>query len=269
MSPLCTFTARSAEDFANSRSRDYSKRDQLDAIGFVWDISEYKFDILCDALVGYSKFESRKNGNERDGALKIPAKFVVPSDSEWPNELWGYKLGEKCVAVRQKELYVKGYPERLKVLADLGFQIGGNDSLSWLKVVHAGAIYSQMNRRKLQVPQTFVVPAPPRLVDQTTGIVSKSTIIGSDDAWPWPGKIAFMKLVRVLYSSNSSRIAAAFFRISLGISAWAETEGYSVERILPARGIGKQATASVGRVGLCLGAKAGEAKVVISEKNCS
>ena len=170
---------RNRGDFIRE-SNSWSRRDQLDAIGFVWDIQEYKFKIFCDALQAFSDVEERKRGPKRVGAIKLPAQFVIPSSDEWPKGLWGYNLGAKCTAVRQKELYVKGRSDRLKVLTGLGFVLGGNGSLSWLEVVHAAAIFSQMNHRKLEVPQNFVVPAPPRRVD--------SSVIGSDEAWPWPGK---------------------------------------------------------------------------------
>jgi Helicase associated domain len=162
----------------------WSRREQLDALGFVWDLQEYRFRIFFEALVVFAEFENGRGGAKSKNVLRVPTTFVVPSTSNWPRNLWGYKLGEKCTAVRQKGLYVKPYPQRQKMLANIGFLVGGNASLGWLEVVHAAAVFSQMNQRNLDVPSTFVVPAPPHRMQLTSG----SQITGSDDAWPWPGK---------------------------------------------------------------------------------
>jgi len=158
----------------------WSRRDQLDSVGFIWCTREYKFEVFCRALRSYSQIvEVKGNGYNTVGVMKVPSSFVIPTgDTKWPKEIWGYKLGEKCTAVRQKQLYVKGHPGRARTLAEIGFHIAGNDNLRWLEVVHASAVYSQLHGRKLDVPLTFVVPAPPHRVDDR--------VVGSDEAWPWP-----------------------------------------------------------------------------------
>ena len=181
------YRIRSRGDFIRGPT-SLKRRQQLESIGFVWDVSERLFDILCSALRIYSKVEAVSSAtSKRLGALKIPARFVVPESDAWPRYLWGYPLGAKCTAVRQKELYVKDRPERLKELADIGYHVGGNDSLKWLEVVHAAAVYSQMHGRNLDVPQHFVVPAPP-MICVSENSTHPSRVIGSDDAWPWPGR---------------------------------------------------------------------------------
>jgi hypothetical protein len=180
------YRIRSRGDFLKGH-QGVKRRRRLDAIGFVWDVQEHLFDIFCSALRIYAMNEENDHASRRTGALKVPSQFVVPETKEWPRHLWGYPLGVKCTAVRQKELYVKGSPERPKVLAELGFHAGGNDSLSWLEVVHAAAVYSQMHNRNLDVPQSFVVPAPPRKISSKSKNSSNGTcVVGSDDAWPWP-----------------------------------------------------------------------------------
>jgi hypothetical protein len=179
------YRIRSRGDFLPGYSA-WSRRDQLDSIGFVWCTREHKFNRFCSALRLYSQIEAKDNGYSSLSALKVPSQYVIPNgDDAWPKHLWGYKLGAKCTAVRQKELYVKGHPERLKTLVNLGFHIGGNDSLSWLKVVHASAVFSQMHGRKLDVKANFVVPAPPKRVvnDEDS---RDTSVVGSDEAWPWP-----------------------------------------------------------------------------------
>jgi len=118
-------------------------------------------------------------------ALRVPSTFAVPvGDASWPRGLWGYPLGTKCSAVRQKELYVKGHVRRKQLLEELGFRWNGpgNSDLGWLKVVHAAAIYSRLNGRTLDVPYHFVVPAPPSRSAQVV------------DSWPWPEELWGLKL---------------------------------------------------------------------------
>ncbi|MGK3750129.1 MAG: hypothetical protein ACI8RD_002428 [Bacillariaceae sp.] len=163
----------------------FSRRNQLDAIGFVWDVQELRFTKFCIALQLFGRIEQHRETI----AVKVPSQYIVPRSSRWPNDMWGYRLGERCTQIRQKELYIKGHPHRLKILADYGFYVtgGSNNNLRWLEVVHAAAVYSQMNSNSLDVPTKFVVPAPPRRV--------ASLVVGSDDAWPWPGKFVMCHTV--------------------------------------------------------------------------
>uniref|UniRef100_A0A7S4EQH0 Helicase-associated domain-containing protein n=1 Tax=Pseudo-nitzschia australis TaxID=44445 RepID=A0A7S4EQH0_9STRA len=174
-------------------NNSHSRREQLDALGFVWDVQELRFSKFSTALELYGKIEQKQQRSSHSGALKVPSQFVIPRSSRWPTSLWGYRLGERCTQVRQKELYIKGHAHRVKILADLGFYLsGGNNNLRWLEVVHAAAVYSQMNDKKLDVPTKFVVPAPPRRVaaspkdDENERDPGPSRVVGSDDAWPWP-----------------------------------------------------------------------------------
>jgi hypothetical protein len=188
----CVFRIRSRHDFLRGDKAE-SRRAQLDGLGFVWDVPEHLFRKFYFALRHFKHLQEKRpqegtRGSRR--ALRVPSTFVVPSgeDSGWPRELWGYRLGDKCTAVRQKELYVKNYPERQRALAELGFQWSGNATLGWLEVVHAAAIYSKMHNRNLHVPSNFVVPAPPHIKHNSEEKGEASNITGSDDAWPWPGK---------------------------------------------------------------------------------
>ena len=177
------------------------RKDQLDNMGFVWDVSEYNFIKFLNALRHFDKLERRETSTQQSrfkysSAIRVPSKFIVPSgDESWPRELWDYQLGAKCMAVRQKQLYVKGYPERKQALEDIGFRWSGNASLGWLDVVHAAAIYSQMHGRVLNVPLSFVVPAPP--CDNDPNILdSKGIWFTSNglDSWPWPERLWGLKL---------------------------------------------------------------------------
>jgi hypothetical protein len=189
----CVFRIRSRNDFLRGNNAG-SRRVQLDGLGFVWDVTEHLFQKFFIALRFFKKLEESltEEGMGATRALRVPSTFVVPSGEEsmWPPELWGYRLGEKCAAVRQKQLYIKNDPKRQRALADLGFQWSGNATLGWLEVVHAAAIYSRMHNRNLDVPYHFVVPAPPHSANSRSVKENDSSISGSDDAWPWPGKKA-------------------------------------------------------------------------------
>jgi hypothetical protein len=92
---------------------------------FVWDFSEHNFMKFYIALKHYVRLEQSNvlqstASNQR--TIKVPYKFVVPEGHQhgWPEFLWGYPLGNKCMAVRQKGLYIKNYPIRKSKLEDIG-----------------------------------------------------------------------------------------------------------------------------------------------------
>lgn len=181
----CVYRIRIRSDFLHDHRNAMSRIAQLDGLGFVWDVNEHLFRKFCYALECFNRLERprEKDSGGRAVALRIPSTYVVPSgeDTGWPKELWGYPLGAKCTAVRQKELYVKGNPERMQTLEKLGFHRNGNTALGWLEVVHAAAIYSRMHDRDLNVPVAFVVPSPPDPKDELESAVDL-------EDWPWPGE---------------------------------------------------------------------------------
>lgn len=181
---------RLRNDFV-SGEHGHERRRQLHGLGFVWDVSEHSFDRLLRALRHFARSDEDGDGNgKRSSSLRVPSRFVVPSGREggWPPDLWGYPLGARCAAVRQKRLYVKKHPERIARLEEVGFRFGGNAKLGWLDVVQAAAIYSQMHNRKLNVPFGFVVPAPPLDDESNPQCV---------DFWPWPERLWGLKLGEV------------------------------------------------------------------------
>jgi hypothetical protein len=202
----CVHRIRTRGDFLRNEDTAWSRRNQLDGLDFVWDVHETAFEKFFMALRIYAKLNelSRKRhinttnggiGNKR--ALRIPNMFVVPSGNilndgrrnPWPESLWDYPLGSKCVAIRQKELYIKDHPDRRKALQKLGFQLSGNATLGWLNIMHAAAIYSKMHGRVLDVPINFVVPSPPRSMDEAGSIGGESLPDDIEDAWPWPEQL--------------------------------------------------------------------------------
>jgi hypothetical protein len=196
----CVYRIRSRHDFLRG-SNSFSRRQQLDRIGFVWDVSEQAFQTFYRALQHYAKLNQMgPYSTSTQKALRVPSSFVVPiNDISWPTSLWGYPLGGRCSAVRSKQLYVKRCERRQKLLEDLGFRF--NSDLSWFRVVHAAAIYSQLNGRTLDVPYQFVVPCP--------------ATAAMHDRWPWPKYLWGLKLGQRL---KDVRVKGAYLRGSKGVA---------------------------------------------------
>lgn len=174
---------RFRNDFVTGKNA-HERRSQLDGLGYVWDVNEYKYMKFFRALKIFDKLEKKRTvqstTSREFSTIRVPSKFVVPSGHEngWPEDLWDYQLGAKTMAVRQKQLYVKNHPDRKRQLEEIGFRWSGNATLGWLDVVHAAAIYSQMHGRVLNVPFDFVVPEPPR----------------AQESWPWPEQLWGLRL---------------------------------------------------------------------------
>lgn len=195
----CVFRIRGRNDFLRGQNA-VTRREQLDALGFVWDVQEHRFRKFYTALRRFAELE-HSGAFSKDGQKKIirvPSYYVVPQSHDWPEELWGYQLGVKCSAVR-KGLYIKNEPRFQTMLADLGFRPAGNADLSWLKVVHASAIWSRRNGRTLDVPFNFVVPEKPKHVGQ--------------DEWPWPEYLVGLPLGQRL---KDIRVKQAYLKGSRG-----------------------------------------------------
>jgi hypothetical protein len=194
------YRIRTRNDFLCGPSSG-SRREQLNGLGFVWEVHEQRFRKFYAAVRHFAMLEKSgpfSTSGERK-AVRIPSKFVVPQGKVWPEALWGYPLGDKATAVRQKDLYIKNKPRRQKMLSELGFRPTGNADLGWLKVVHAAAIYSRLHGRNLDVPLKFVVPAKPCHL--------------SEDDWPWPEYLCGLSLGQRL---KDVRVKRAYLSGELG-----------------------------------------------------
>uniref|UniRef100_A0A7S1VM55 Helicase-associated domain-containing protein n=1 Tax=Grammatophora oceanica TaxID=210454 RepID=A0A7S1VM55_9STRA len=181
---------RTRNDFLKGQ-KGASRRAQLDGLDFVWDLNEHVFRKFCRALETYGRIQRERGGNSNkmmdqpsrrrsklpgnQKTLSIAGDFVVPATSGWPEELHGYRLGEKACAVRRMGLYIKDKPERRKILENLGFPFNTNAALGWFAVVHAAALYSQLHGRNLDVPFKYRIPAP-----------TEDGYESNIEAWPWP-----------------------------------------------------------------------------------
>ena len=89
------------------------RRAELDAMGFVWDDWERRWEEVHAALRAYQ---------EVHGDLEVPFAFVVPSEAPWAEEAWGMKLGWKVSDIRRRGDFVREDPERRAELDALGFR---------------------------------------------------------------------------------------------------------------------------------------------------
>lgn len=86
----------------NQYMNDINKRRQLEEIGFSWDPLGDTWEKFWKEIFKYKKV---------NGHCKVPDKFVTDE---------GYRLGQTVVTVR-KGIYLSGFPERKKLLDDIGF----------------------------------------------------------------------------------------------------------------------------------------------------
>ncbi|CAM9836860.1 unnamed protein product, partial [Discosporangium mesarthrocarpum] len=101
---------------------------QLNAMGFVWDLSDVAFTKVYEALTLHRSL----NGN-----LLVPSSFVVPSSAPWPEKLWGFPLGNRVQGIRSNHLYIKNNPGRIRKLNELGFPWQDRKASSYSRVVRA------------------------------------------------------------------------------------------------------------------------------------
>jgi hypothetical protein len=122
------------------------RRAELDALGFVWDDLERRWEEVRAALLAYQ---------EVYGDLQVPYAFVVPSGAPWPEEAWEMQLGYSVI--RSQEHYVEHHPERRAELNAPGFVW---DDLEWRwEEVNGALLAYQEVHGDLQVPYAFVVPS--------------------------------------------------------------------------------------------------------------
>ena len=88
------------------------RRAELDAMGFVWDDRERRWEEARTALLAYQ---------EVHGDLQVSYSFVVPSEAPWAEEAWGMKLGQRVDNIRRRGDFVREDPERRAELDGLGF----------------------------------------------------------------------------------------------------------------------------------------------------
>ncbi|KAL4161044.1 hypothetical protein PRNP1_001601 [Phytophthora ramorum] len=87
---------------------------ELDEMPFAWDRSEYKWAHFV--LPAFRRFY------EFHGHTKVPRDFIIPeADPEWPEHLWGQRLGNKVISMRSQGDFAKQATRDERELEELGF----------------------------------------------------------------------------------------------------------------------------------------------------
>jgi hypothetical protein len=125
-------------------------------MGFVWDKMERQWEVAKGVLATYRQLH---------GDLEVPKRFEVPESEEWPEEMWGTKLGITVSSIRTDDAVVRDSQERRQWLEEAGFRFetadydqAVNDEQWEKKVLPAMTTYKQVHG-DLQVPREYVVPS--------------------------------------------------------------------------------------------------------------
>lgn len=139
------------------RSKSFLKanpeaKQRLQEIGFEFDgkvaANDARFNNVFDALVRYK---------ELNGDLLVPQPFVIPDKSDdWPEQMWGLRLGARVNAIRSQGTFVKTNPARRERLDKLGFE--------WELPSSAG---KKRGRKKKSEIEALSGPAPPGLLESS------------------------------------------------------------------------------------------------------
>ncbi|EQC28238.1 hypothetical protein SDRG_14061 [Saprolegnia diclina VS20] len=137
----------------------------MDAIGFVWDLSDHQWETKVAAIATFQRLH---------GHLAVPTGFVVPeNDPQWHVDHHGLRLGRLVVALRTRA--DKLSPAKRQQLQSLGFIWTIQASISWQDKMEALSIFRHLHGH-VNVPQKFEVPAkdiawPKRLWHMKLGVV--------------------------------------------------------------------------------------------------
>ncbi|CAK4637031.1 unnamed protein product [Aphanomyces euteiches] len=121
---------------------------QLDALGFVWDLKQHKWQVHVAALRVYKTIY---------GDVLVPQAFVVPSSIDWPIETWKLPLGRLVGTWRQTEATMSA--DKRVELDRVGFvwSLAKTKLFSWADKLLALETFRRLHGH-VQVPPGFVVP---------------------------------------------------------------------------------------------------------------
>ena len=86
-------TIRNSEHYVKHHPE---RRAELDALGFVWDDLERRWEEVHAALLAYQ---------EVNGALEVPPRFVRASEAPWAEAAWGLTRGSRVGSSRDSGDY--------------------------------------------------------------------------------------------------------------------------------------------------------------------
>ncbi|CAK4080710.1 unnamed protein product [Aphanomyces euteiches] len=121
---------------------------QLDALGFVWDLKQHKWQVHVAALRVYKTIY---------GDVLVPQAFVLSSSMDWPTETWKLPLGRLVGTWRQTEATMSA--DKRAELDRVGFvwSLAKTKLFSWADKLLALETFRRLHGH-VQVPPGFVVP---------------------------------------------------------------------------------------------------------------
>ena len=144
---LCYMQLGVTVDSIRNKACWSTHRAELEEMGFSFDSQRagHGWEKVSRALLMYKSLH---------GDLLVPRSFVIPSGSDWPEDLWGMKLGEAASNIRNKRCYSQ-YRAQLE---EMGFSFDSQRTVhGWEKVSRALLTYQSLHE-DLLVPIDFVIP---------------------------------------------------------------------------------------------------------------
>ncbi|KAE9148846.1 hypothetical protein PF006_g6615 [Phytophthora fragariae] len=187
---------------------DPTQRKELDEMPFAWDPIQYKWDRFV--LPALRRFY------ELNGHTDVAREFVIPKTSaEWPEHLWGQRLGFKVMNIRKRGDFAK------QVEAD-------KDELERVHFCHDSTLYERNWREK-------VIPAL-RVFRQEFGHCNVSSGFTVPSHLPWPEAAWEMNLGYIVQMTRGGSISGNQHKRELEELGfvWDFYEFEWSERIMPA-----------------------------------
>jgi hypothetical protein len=153
------------------------RKEELIKMGFAYDAIQAKFELLKTALICY------KNKPEY-GNLTVNSKFIIPRTHEWPEEIWGVKLGSAMSDIRRG-----GYREKEQELRDIGFEFTRRKKTDYDTVLDAIRVYRRLNPENPKIPYTWKIPENSDFYPRKSWGVCLGSVVGRiERGEKWPEK---------------------------------------------------------------------------------
>ena len=146
--PLGKVVSNARQSYKKGNLSDHDMQ-QLEELGFVWDVREHRWQ--------HETLASLKCFKKAYGDFPIPYPFIVPDgDARWPAHLWGQKLGiVHCNLRTRAEKYSA---RRQAELEAIGFPMDRSEDTWWTRLVLPALTTFHAKHGHVNVPKAFQVP---------------------------------------------------------------------------------------------------------------
>lgn len=140
-----------------------SQKNQIKSLGYSINKSEYSFELFLQAWKHFVILKGTQ-------IPVVPRTFVIPSTSEWPEEVWNMNLGQKVQCIRTGQIYNTDI--HVQRLNEVNF-IRSPSNRSADQLERSLKAYLNVNGH-LEIPKGFIVPYGDPIYDQ--GAITYSLI---------------------------------------------------------------------------------------------